>query len=68
MRSCVTEGIAAELKCACQMHAIFSWTPTQISSPLLRNQHMWPPEYKTDDFRMFHLKVSFGCGRTKKSV
>jgi hypothetical protein len=29
----------------------------QISSPLLRNQHLWPAAYKTDNFRMFHLKV-----------
>ena len=29
----------------------------KVSSPLLRNQHLWPAAYKTDNFRMFHLKV-----------
>lgn len=40
-----------------------NWHFMQASSPLLRNQHLWPSEFKTDHFRMFGLKVSFAALR-----
>ncbi len=40
-----------------------NWHFVQASSPLLRNQHLWPSEFKTDHFRMFGLKVSIAALR-----